>query len=76
MPENFERSLGRVEGKLDLIIKEMSDLSTAFRTLEAGRLSNLETKVANLTVRIAIISAGIPIAISMIFYFIQRYLLK
>lgn len=48
---NIERSLGRVEGKLDLLVKSVSDLSSAFQNLEAGRLSRLEVKVNTLDVQ-------------------------
>ena len=73
---SLERSLGRVEGKLDLLVSSVSDLSGAFKTLEAGRLSALETKVAGLTVRVALISASVPVVISIAFFLAEKYLLK
>jgi hypothetical protein len=49
MPKyNLERSLGRVEGKLDLVINQLTKLSGAFDQLEKGRLSTIEKEFAQL----------------------------
>ncbi len=73
---NVERALGRVEGKIDLVVKDTSELKTAFATLEAGRLSRLETIVAGLVAKVSIIAAAVPIAVTIVWGLIQHFLLK
>ncbi len=41
-PNGIERSIGRIEGKLDLMINTITDLKTSFDSLEKGRLTRLE----------------------------------
>jgi hypothetical protein len=78
--DDLNRSLGRVEGKLDGLQKSMEGLATsqtrlatAFESLEAGRLSRLETKVAEQTVRISILASAIPVVISGLFLIVEHY---
>lgn len=54
-PNNVERSIGRLEGKIDgmsvdiqNINQSMTNLKAAFDTLEQGRLSGLEVNFAKL----------------------------
>ena len=63
--DNFYRAIGRLEGKLDLIIKKVDDLDKSFRVLEEGRLSSLERQFANLGGKLSIISAVVAIVISL-----------
>jgi hypothetical protein len=44
----MERSLGRVEGKLDLALTAISALGASFDALEKGRLSRLEVQFATM----------------------------
>lgn len=46
--ESIERSLGRVEGKLDSLIVTVTHLSNSFQQLESGRVSALESGYATL----------------------------
>lgn len=74
--QNINRSIGRLEGKVDLVIGQMTKLEGAFSTLESGRLSRLETEVAGLIVKMSLIAAGIPIIVSLVIYLAQHYLFK
>ena len=54
-PSTIQRDLGRLEGKLDLILTSMADMKKAtenlkqsFDSLEAGRLSSLEKSFVTL----------------------------
>jgi len=58
---NIERSIGRVEGKLDAMSieisqlnQEMKSLRAAFDILEQGRLSGLEVQFATLNAQVAV----------------------
>ena len=42
----FERSLGRLEGKMDSMTEVMTRLANSFDNLEKGRLSTLEINFA------------------------------
>lgn len=53
MDTSVERSLGRVEGKLDSLIVAVGSLQGAFDALEKGRLSVLEVKFATLNTEVA-----------------------
>ena len=61
MPSGIERSIGRLEGKVDGIvgdIKTISDsmnaLKSSFDVLEKGRLSNLEVSFASLQAEVQV----------------------
>lgn len=70
-----ERSIGRLEGKIDLIVNQVSGLRAEFMTLEAGRLSKLERDFANLIGRLTAIMAGVSIAVSLGVFLLQKYVL-
>ena len=69
---SVERSIGRLEGKIDLVIQEVSGLKVSFNTLEEGRVSTLERNFANLTGKLSMIAAGVSVAISVLFIFLQN----
>jgi len=46
--ENLQRALGRVEGKVDLVVQSIADLKNSFEKMEQGRLSKLEVDFATL----------------------------
>ena len=71
-----ERSLGRLEGKLDLIIKDVSELNASFHELEQGRLSRLEIQFSNLTGKLTIVAAVVSIGISALFFILQYFVIK
>jgi ABC-type Fe3+ transport system permease subunit len=54
MPEqqDLERSLGRLEGKMDSMVASMNHLISAFDNLEKGRLSTLEINFAKMQVEV------------------------
>jgi hypothetical protein len=54
MPEqqDLERSLGRLEGKMDSMVASMNHLASAFDNLEKGRLSTLEINFARMQVEV------------------------
>lgn len=89
MSANLERSIGRLEGKVDgmsvnvqNIDQSMKDLRASFDTLEAGRLTGLEISFASLKAKTqaesrntALIFAGmISLVISIISIVIGYYL--
>ncbi len=45
---SFERALGRLEGKMDSMVSSVNALASSFESLEKGRLSRLEIKVAEI----------------------------
>lgn len=45
---SFERALGRLEGKMDSMVNSVNALASSFESLEKGRLSRLEIKVAEI----------------------------
>ena len=51
---DLERAIGRVEGKLDLVVTSISELKNAFDTMEKGRLSRLEVLFATLETQISV----------------------
>ena len=63
-PANTERSIGRLEGKVDLLITKVDNLDKSFHTLEEGRLSTLEHDFANLTGKLSIIAVIVSAVIS------------
>lgn len=71
--DNVERSIGRLEGKVDLVLGQVSQLKTSFELLEAGRLSKLERDFANFTGRMTIIAAIASVAISFAFWLLNRF---
>ena len=50
MPEenNLERAIGKLEGKMDMLVASMDGMAQAFNNLEKGRLSTLEINFAKL----------------------------
>lgn len=77
----FERSLGRLEGKMDSMTEVMTRLANSFDNLEKGRLSTLEinfakfyteinTKAKSIAIIYSIVSA---ILVSVITAFIIKY---
>lgn len=44
----FNRSIGRLEGKLDSMVSSVQALSSSFENLEKGRLSRLEIAFAEI----------------------------
>lgn len=74
--DDTQRSIGRLEGKIDLIIDTMDKLKDAFETLESGRLSTLEKDFANLGGKITIIMVGVSAGTSFGLFLIEKYLLK
>lgn len=74
--DDVERSIGRLEGKLDSLISTVSSLKQSFDTLEAGRLSALEKQVAQITTKIAIIASGLSVAVSVGWSLFQFFFLK
>ena len=88
MSANLERSIGRLEGKVDVVIEDiklisdnMTALRASFDILEKGRLSNLEVSFASLQAKVqerarntALIYSGtISFAISILSAIITRY---
>lgn len=69
---SFEKSIDKLS---DTFGKSLEDLSTRFNTLESGRLSRVETKVANMEGKFMMIPMLITIAINA-FFFIVEYILK
>jgi hypothetical protein len=49
---NPSQDIGRLEGKMDLLITMVDKLSDAFHTLESGRLSELEVKFATMATEV------------------------
>lgn len=74
MNNTQERSIGRLEGKIDLVIQEVKELNRAFRALEDGRVSTLERNFANLSGKLAIISAIVSFIVSIGIVLLQRFL--
>lgn len=74
--DSVERSIGRLEGKVDLVITTMDKLKDAFETLESGRLSTLEKDFANLTGKITIIMVGVSAGTSFALFLVEKFLLK
>lgn len=70
---NIDRSIGRLEGKMDLVLDSVTKLQGAFETLEAGRLSKVEQQVAGLIVRVSLLAAGIPVVIQFAILLVQHY---
>lgn len=58
---DLERSMGRLEGKLDSIVNIVADLKGAFETMEKGRLSRLEVAFNTLQTEIAVKSKNTTI---------------
>lgn len=46
--KNIERSIGRLEGKMDNVVSEITALRVSFDNLEKGRFSKLEIAFAEL----------------------------
>ena len=51
---NMERSIGRLEGKLDLVVTSITGLQSAFDTMEKGRLSRLEVSFNTLQTQVSL----------------------
>ncbi len=77
---NLERSIGKIEGKLDAVVAAVHEMKSSFDSLENGRLSRLEIAFATLqaetTMRaktVAIwIASGVSIAVSLISALLTR----
>ena len=52
--DSVERSIGRLEGKLDSVITIVGSLKEAFDSLEKGRLSKLEVAFATLETQVSL----------------------
>lgn len=50
--DSVERAIGRLEGKLDSVIKLVGDLGASFDAMEKGRLSRLEVQFATLNTEV------------------------
>lgn len=50
---NLERSIGKLEGKMDAMIATMERLASSFDNLEKGRLSTLEINVAKMQTEVS-----------------------
>ncbi len=72
----LERSIGRLEGKVDLMLKETTSLRADFQSLEQGRLSRLEVKVEGLVIKMTIIVSIISAVVSLLLSFGERYFFK
>lgn len=48
----IERSIGKLEGKMDMMVSSMNALSASFDSLEKGRLSRLEINFAELNTNV------------------------
>ena len=46
--QEISRAIGKLEGKMDLMVSAMQDLTGQFANLEKGRLSTLEINFAKL----------------------------
>lgn len=64
--KNVERSIGRLEGKLDSVISLVGDLKGAFEQMEKGRLSVLEISFATLKTEIEVKARWSAMLMSMI----------
>ena len=60
-PNNVERSIGRLEGKIDGMVMDiqnvnqsMTNLKSSFDVLEQGRLSGLEVRFATLQAEVSL----------------------
>ena len=62
----LERSIGRLEGKLDSLIVKVDNLDKSFIKLEEGRISTLEHDFAKLTGKLSIIAVIISAGISIL----------
>lgn len=81
--QDLERSLGRLEGKMDSMVSSMNHLTSAFDNLEKGRLSTLEINFAKMQVEVferaksssiwtsAITSVIVTVIASLIVYLIK-----
>lgn len=67
MPEDeLQRSIGKLEGKMDLMVSSMQELTAAFANLEKGRLSTLEINFAKMQTELADKSRAVAFQTSMI----------
>jgi hypothetical protein len=73
---DINRSIGRLEGKLDSLVTSVNTLASSFKSLEEGRLSQLEREFSLLTGKITIIMVGVSAGISFALYIAERYLLR
>ena len=74
MQASVERSIGRLEGKMDYAINELSELKIAFNSLEAGRLSRLERDFANLVGKMTVIVSIASLLVSLLINGAVKYL--
>ena len=78
------KSIGRLEGKMDMLVASMSGLAQSFDNLEKGRLSRLEIAFASLQAEAkqdarhisswtsSIISVIISVISALIIYFLTK----
>lgn len=66
------QSLTDIRVNIKDVKDSLNELSTNFQALEAGRLSRLETKVANILVGVAIMAFLIPLLVSGIMQFLFK----
>lgn len=63
MSDEQSRSLGRIEGKLDMLISQQTDTNTRLDTMD-GRLRNVEMRAAtNGAVAGGLVSVGVALLI-------------
>ena len=82
--EHLERSIGRLEGKLDSVVTMVAGLKDSFETMEKGRLSRLEVSFATLKTEVeirvkntamvsaAVTSMVVTVVAGLILYFTTR----
>ncbi len=70
------RAIGRLEGKVDLVVSMVAELRNSFEKMEQGRLSTLEVKVANLIGRLTVIIALVSGGTSFAFLLLEKYLTR
>ena len=63
---SFERALGRLEGKMDAMVSSVNALASSFESLEKGRLSRLEIKVAEIVTETGSKSRNVALWVSSI----------
>ncbi len=81
---SLDRSLGRLEGKMDLMCTSVNNLAASFENLEKGRLSRLEISFAELNTNVkdksrvtAFWVAGfMTIATTIVINFITHFIFK
>lgn len=70
----LQRSIGRLEGKMDMLVSGMQEMASSFSSLEKGRLSKLEIAFANLIGKLTIIAVVVSALMSVGIGVAQHYL--